>query len=331
MLFHGFNRGKMNKNATETTGWEIDENSSRWTTKRRPGWLVSGLLPAVMVGFVVIAIGMIARPPAYVARATFAVDWNEMASVFGDDNAEKVRALVRKGIITETTALPQSNELSDMLDPDGTLNTDQRAALTAKVRKSLSVTLSRQTEEQDCFAIEFRAGDATQAEAVVQHVLRGQLSDLNNQAFVIILAAAARSKSNLDDIKERQAREQRESENRGSSASEWQEFEAGLSLAKNALGMFLKPAKVVQEVRVENSVGSHVVKVLFAAVYIGGLAGVAGLGFRKVLLGPKRRNTATHPVTSAVPPKLPPPNMPPLIAQFDMRKPPILPPPFLNR
>lgn len=317
-------------NAIGTTGQEAHEHVAPGAAKRRGNPLMLGLIPALAVGFLVLAIGLIARPPAYVARASFAVDWNEMAAVFGDENAEKVRELVRKGIIAETTALPKSKELSSILDPDGTLSSDQRAALTTKVGDSLHITLTSQTEDKDCFAIQFRTKDATQAKMVVQRVLRGRLSDLNDQAFVLSLAGAARAKSDLDDLSKQQAND-RESPDGDTSASEWKQLQAGLSLAKNAVGMFLSPAKMVEDVHVENTVGSHVVRVLFAAVLFGGMAGIAGLGLGKVTIATKTPRSSERAIAPGVPPKLTPTNVPPVIARFEMPKPPILPPPILNR
>ena len=81
----------MNKSYTETM-----VGDSPRSKRAKSGLFIFGLLPAVAVAFVVFAIGLLARPPEYVARATFVVDWNEMASVLGDDTAEKVRALWRK-------------------------------------------------------------------------------------------------------------------------------------------------------------------------------------------------------------------------------------------
>lgn len=320
----------MKKNATGTTAPETGEKAAPRIATRRVNVLMFGLIPALAVGFFVLAIGLISRPPAYVARASFAVDWNEMAAVFGDENAEKVREVVRKGIIAETTALPQSGELSDILDPDGTLSNSQRAALTAKVRESLRITLASQTDEKDCFAVQFRTDDAAQAETVVRRVLRCQLSDLNDQAFVLSLAGAARAKSDLDDIKEQQAND-RESGDGDSSASEWKQLQAGLSLVKNAVGMFLTPAKVVEEVHVENTVGNHVARVFFAAFLFGGAAGIAGLGLGKVRISAKTFRSPELAIASVLPPKLPSTSVPPVIAQLEIAKPPILPPPILNR
>jgi hypothetical protein len=321
----------MNKNAAGKADSKIHDNGGSRSAKRRPKWTVFGLLPAIVAGFVVLAAGLIARPPAYVARATFAVDWNEMASVFGDEDAEKVRAVLRKGIVEETKALPQSDDLPNMLDPDGTLSKGQRAALTAKVRKSLHLTLAGQTQDRDSFAIEFRASDPVEVVTVVKCILRGQLSDLNSQAFVMSLVGVARSKSNLNDIQEQQARDHGETADGSSSASDLQEIAAGLSLAKNLIGLSLKPAKVVEDVHVENRIGRHVVRVLFAAAFFGVLAGVAGLTWRNFVLTPKTRRPTTDAIASGVPPKLPLANVPPVIARFEMPKPPILPPPFLNR
>lgn len=114
---------------------------------------------------------------------------------------------------------------------------DRMATIVAKVRESLRITLASQTEEKDCFAIEFRTDDANQAEAVVQRVLRGQLCNLNDQAFVLSLVGAARAKSDLDDLKEQQANN-RESGDGDSSASEWKELQAGLSLVKKQSACF---------------------------------------------------------------------------------------------
>jgi hypothetical protein len=198
------------------------------------------------------------------------------------------------------------------------------------VRESLRITLASQTDEKDCFAVQFRTDDAAQAETVVRRILRGQLSDLNDQAFVLSLAGAARAKSDLDDIKEQQAND-RESGDGDSSASEWKQLQAGLSLVKNAVGMFLTPAKVVEEVHVENTVGNHVVRVFFAAFLFGGAAGIAGLGLGKMRISAKTFRSPERAIASVLPPKLPSTSVPPVIAQLEIAKPPILPPPILNR
>lgn len=304
----------MSKSYTETK-----VSDSPPSNRARSGLFFFGLLPALAVAFIVLALGLITRPPEYVARATFVVDWNKMASVPGDDGAEKVRAIWRKEMIARTTALPEAEELSNLLDRDGKLGADDRAVLISQVQKHLRITHADQSGDRDSFAIEFRADNAAQAEAVVNRVLREKRSDIDNQAIFGRVAALAESEKNLDDIDKQRARENGDSGDSDSSGLDAQEFQARSSLIENGVGMWFPPTETVEKVHSENTIGSHVGHVLFAGVFFGGVAGIGGLGFRKIVSARKT------PKASAVPPKLPSMNVPPIIARFEIPKPPLLP------
>lgn len=299
-------------------------NSIRETTvvdsprseRAKSGVFIFGFLPALAVAFFVFAIGLVSRPPEYVARATFVVDWNEMATVFGDDEADKLRAFWRKEIIATTTALPDANQLADLLDPGQKLGDDDRAALIAQAQNQLRVTLASEANDQDTFLIEFRAHNAAQAQDVANGVRDQKISHLNNEALAGRLAAIGQSKKNLDDVDK-----QRESGDRDSSDLDSQEIQAGLSLMGNTFGIALTPVKRVGKVQVENRIASHVIRVLFAGLFFGCVTGIGGLGFRKII-SPRRTPKAR---ADAVPPKLPSLSVPPLMAQFDIPKPPVLP------
>ena len=154
--------------------------------------------------------------------------------------------------------------------------------------------------------------------------MRAKVSDLNAEAFLGDVFAAALSEKRLDELQRKEAERRRESGDGESLESGFQEIGAGLSLAKNILGMLVRPVKPVEEIRVENHIGGQVVRVLFAGVFIGGITGVGGLGLRKIASVPRKPDAATN----AVPPKLPPLNAPPVIARFSVPKPPIVPPPL---
>ena len=74
-----------------------------------------------------------------------------MASVLSDEDLAKVREMWRENMTARTTALPQADELSDMLDPDGELNADKRAVLTSKVQEWLRITLTSRADDRDRF------------------------------------------------------------------------------------------------------------------------------------------------------------------------------------
>jgi hypothetical protein len=288
--------------------------------------LVYGLLPGVIVTGVALLFALATRPPSHLARAALVVDWSQMPSVHGDDDAQKLREAWREEIIADTIALPKSDKLQEFLDADEKLGGQSLSA--GEVRQWLRVTLVAQTNDCDCFAIKFRSNDASLAKEVVKCVLDSTVSDLNTESRLGGLLAVARSKQNQDDLKEQEEQRRKSGEDE-SVALELQQFGAGLDALSNLVGLFGSPVRRVQEAHVENFNGIGEVVTLLVCLVLGGAAGVAGLQCRKLIVKTGKPKPAGG-NTSAIPPKLPI-TAPPIISRRQPSKPPILSPPVIYR
>jgi hypothetical protein len=317
-------------NMTERQGIPQKRTKPKCQGSMRP-LEIGGIIAFAAMGAVLV-LGFITRPPQYVARAAFVVDWNEMPLVLGDETVEKVRAKWRDKIISDTTALPRSEQLSDLIVSAGVFNSGDVPAATTQARKWMRITLVSQTNDCDCFVIQFRADDPTVAENVVKSVLHGRVARLNTDARIASGMAALRAKSNLDDIEAKQDEAKRNSDDDDSAEFELQHFQAGLSVFMNSgEALFGSAVKIIEEAHAEGHGGNHAVRVLFAALVFGGGIGLAGFWFWKFAAGKRNPALTTPKITTAPRPKLPPVNTPPIISQLSTSRPPqIIPPRFLN-
>jgi hypothetical protein len=287
---------KAKSNEAMQNQMEIKEQEAN---RGRPGVLAFTLIPAVITVCLTLLIGYVTMPPRYAVRATFAIDWNEMPLVLADDIAAKIRNEWRRTIIAQTTALPTSEQkISDWLD-DATLsaNTQKKSWVIAKSQKWLSVKLSGQSKDCDTFVIEMRDANPGLAQSVVRAVLMGCVSELNNEARVASAIAAARSKSNLDDLDEQESESKRQSGGDTTLGFDLQRMAAGLSVVGNVAGVFGSPVKVAEEPHVEKQNYRGFRLFLMAAVF-GAIMAVVGFGLRRLAESWNRRKTV---ITEATP------------------------------
>jgi len=267
-----------------------------------------GLVPAAIVAGAVLLIGVAASPPRFVARAAFVVDWKSMPSVPDDENAEKVRNEWRNTIIARVTSLPHSDEeISDILDRADDYNNSQtdKAVVISKLRRWLHVDLTGQTDDCDRFVIQMRDNDPGLARTEANGVLHGIVSRLKTESRIGSGAAILRSNANVVT-------------------------KAGLGSLRNPGGAFLNDSiKVVEETHVEKRSAGYGLGVWFAAVCLGGVAGVAGRLMRRVASAVTVLKAATSRVPRVKPARTPAVGTLPIISRKHGPKPLPLPSPLL--
>jgi hypothetical protein len=146
--------------------------------RRSPGF---SLIPAAITTCVVLLIGMIATPPRYIARATFAVNWDSLVSASDNAEMQKARQECRMAVTAAVTSLPYSERgISEVLErADGfSANPADKAAVISKLHRRLRVTLAGQTGQGDFFTIETRDNNPRAAQTAANWVLQGTVSKL---------------------------------------------------------------------------------------------------------------------------------------------------------
>ena len=295
-------------------------------SRRRSGWFAYVLIPAAIMAGYIVLLGIISRPPPYLAQAAFVVDWNRMPSVPGDETADKVRAQWREEIRAEIESLPGSETISDFIDQNAAdAESTWKTTATTKARNWLRITRVPQTNDCDRFVIEMWDADPQLAQVVANCVLLGSVSKYNADALIGRLMAAARAGSNLDAIDKRET----EMRKAGSSDSFLQELErdlqraeAQLGLIGNLFGVFESPVSVAEQPHVELHSGVRWRRVLLSASFLGGIVGLLALGLRffvRIGLSASPRQTIPSPV-------LPPVVAPPIVG--GPSQPPVWPPPM---
>jgi hypothetical protein len=146
--------------------------------RQSPGF---SLIPAAITVCVVLLIGMVATPPRYIARATFAVKWDSLVSAQDNAEVQRLRQECRMAVTAAVTGLPYSEQgIADVLDrADGfSGNPADKAALISRLHKRLRVTPAGQTDQGDLFTVETRDNNAGAAQATANWVLQGTVSKL---------------------------------------------------------------------------------------------------------------------------------------------------------
>jgi hypothetical protein len=312
------------------------------------------LVPAAIVAGIVLLMGFAASPPRYVARAAFVVDWKSIPSVPDDEQAQKIRNEWRNTIITEVTSLPHSDEeVSDILDRADDLSNSQtdKAAAFSKLRRWLHVDLTSQSDDCDRFVIQMRDNDPSSAKAEANWVLLGVVSRLKTESRIGSGAAILRSNANVEDViqKEDELKQEKQKleatypqpfpdhvqqryEQIGAEPNklELEHMQTGFGSLMNLGDAFLNDSiKVDEEVHVEKRSAGYGLGILFAAVCLGSMTGVAGLLMRRLASAVTMLKTATSGVPSVIPVKPPAIGAPPIINRKHNPKPLPLPPPLL--
>lgn len=168
---------QVSQQPTDTTNPKRERRSQRMV-RRSPGF---SLIPAAVTACVILLIGMIVTPPRYIARATFAVNWDSLVSASDNAETQKVRQECRMAVTAAVTSLPDSEHgISEVLErADGfSGNPTDKAAVIAKLHQRLRVTLAGQTDQGDLFTIETRDNNAGAAQTAANWVLQGTVSKL---------------------------------------------------------------------------------------------------------------------------------------------------------
>jgi hypothetical protein len=264
------------------------------------------LVTAVIAAGAVLLLGTVVSPPRYEARSAFVVDWKSMPSTRGDENAKRARNEWRNTLITRVTGLPRSaEEMLAILDSAGDSATSQtdKTAMISKLRKSLRVDLADQTDDCDRFVIQMRANDPGLAEAEANRVRHGIVSKLKADSRIGSGAVLLQSNANVV-------------------------METGPGFLSNPGGAFLNNSIKVEETRVEKRSAGYLWGVWFAAICLGGVAGMAGQLMHPMALAVTELKAATNSVRTVKRAKAPAVNRLPVIAPKHDSQPSPLPPPL---
>ena len=285
----------------------LERNGTRTGQKPDPAGkrrvsLISGLAAAVVVAGAVLCLGLVTAPPRFVARAVFTIDWKTMPTEPTFGAIIKLGDEWRRMVNWELTSLTRTEEqIGDFLDRAGDPNglpTD-RTVVVPKLRKWLGVTVANEPGEVDRVTIQMRDGDPKLAEAIVKAVLQDDVSRIQVHASKRSLFAVLPAPVGLEDIDRREAalrEEQRQLQSTNSrpfEAEAQQRYEAILAernklelrhvetasgFVANAAGMACNHSiQIVEDAHVLKRSAGRGMRVLFAAVCGGILAGIAGL------------------------------------------------------
>ena len=218
-----------------------------------------GLIPAAVVACVILLTGMVTIPPRYIAHASFVVDWNFLRSAPNDTLVEKIRdhcpATYIAQVTGESDSEPEIFGMSDRTDDFSGAGLDKTGMLSGRQQRQ-PVTLARQTDDGDLFAIEAQDNDPGAAQAAANQVLQEAVSRLK-------VGIKTRS---------------------GPTAAHPLAATEPASLSNPDGTPFADPVKLVQMVQLERRSAGYGLYVLLMAVVAGGLAGALGLLLRLLIV-----------------------------------------------